>query len=162
STFVQQGIPAAGLRCCEEALALSPIPFDEAMVKVVRGYGLFKAGRVDEGTAALAEMLAWFDKSQLHFTRSSLAPFLAQASACGGHPAQARQWADEVLAASRDGGFRYLEWVAERLLGETADVPEVAEAHLARAAAIAGEVGAENERARAMVARAEHWRARGD
>ena len=31
-------------RCCEEALALSPIAFDAAMVRAVRAYGLVKAG----------------------------------------------------------------------------------------------------------------------
>ena len=34
---VQRGDVEAGLRCYEEALALSPIPFDAAMVKAGAG-----------------------------------------------------------------------------------------------------------------------------
>src|SRR5262249_23159949 len=44
STHVQQGDVEAGLRCYEEAFALNPIPFDAAMARAGRAYGLVKAG----------------------------------------------------------------------------------------------------------------------
>jgi hypothetical protein len=39
STHLQRGDPKTGLQCCDEALVLSPIPFDAATIKAVRGHG---------------------------------------------------------------------------------------------------------------------------
>src|SRR5262249_14858658 len=69
-THSHRGDPEAGLPCCEEALALSPIPFDAAMTKAAHGYSLVKAGDTAAGTAALAEGVAWFGKSGLRFSRT--------------------------------------------------------------------------------------------
>src|SRR5262249_37827629 len=71
STHVQQGDVEAGLRCYEEAFALNPIPFDAAMARAGRAYGLVKAGEVVAGVAALEEALAWFEQSNLRFSLSS-------------------------------------------------------------------------------------------
>ena len=49
STHVQRGDPAQGLQCCEEALVLSPIPFDAAAIQAVRGRGLVNIGQVGRG-----------------------------------------------------------------------------------------------------------------
>ena len=65
STYVQQGIPKAGLRCCDEALSLSPVAFDATMVKAIRGYALVKSGEVAVGTTVLTEVVAWLDQSKL-------------------------------------------------------------------------------------------------
>ena len=54
----QGGDADAGRRWCEEALALSPIPFDAANIKAVKGYGLMKAGQTEAGIAELSEALA--------------------------------------------------------------------------------------------------------
>ncbi|MGH9364607.1 MAG: ATP-binding protein, partial [Thermoanaerobaculia bacterium] len=70
STHVQRGDVDAGLRCCEEALALSPIPFDAANIKAVRGYGLVKAGKTEAGIAELTEALSWLDQSHLGYFRA--------------------------------------------------------------------------------------------
>ncbi len=45
AAHIHQGDIERGLRCCDEALALNPLPFDVAMAKVFRGYGQIRAGR---------------------------------------------------------------------------------------------------------------------
>ncbi len=58
------------MQCCNEALALGPLPFDAAMAKAVRGYGEIKAGRLDDGIADLSEAVAWFENSRLRYTHA--------------------------------------------------------------------------------------------
>ena len=48
-----EGDAQTGLKCCEEALALSPIPFDAAQVRAAHGHGLIKAGDPAAGVAEL-------------------------------------------------------------------------------------------------------------
>src|SRR5262249_2824914 len=60
SVHVQRGDTQSGLACCQEALALSPIPFDATMIQAVRGYGLVKSGDPVTGTADIANAVAWF------------------------------------------------------------------------------------------------------
>jgi len=84
STHVQRGDPEAGLRCCEEALALSPIPFDAAMVKAVKGYGLIKLERFDgnggaDGSLGVARAIA-----------SGPLPLALRLLACRGPPSARR------------------------------------------------------------------------
>src|SRR5439155_1625377 len=117
STHIQRGDPAAGLQCCDEALALSPAPFDAAVVKSVRGYGLVKAGQVPEGIAVLHDALTWLDRSHLRYTRSMTALRLADGYLRAGEPGRARELLEGVLTTSRDIGYRYLEAMAGRLLG---------------------------------------------
>jgi hypothetical protein len=71
---------------------------------------------------------------------------------------------EEVLATSREGGYRYLEGVAGRLLGEVlaSEDPAVAIGHLEAAARILEEVGARNQCAKVLVARAGLCQAAGD
>jgi hypothetical protein len=76
STHVQRGAPALGLRCCEEALALSPIPFDMVTIQAVRGRGLVRVGQVAAGTAELAAAVAWLLKSYLPYTHAVFALWL--------------------------------------------------------------------------------------
>src|SRR5207249_5929122 len=116
STHILRGDPETGLRYCDEALALSsPVPFDTAMTKAVRALGLVKAGDAATGTAELREAVAWFERSKLRYTRSVVALWLAEARLRQGEPAEARALIDEVLAATRDVGYRQLEGVALRL-----------------------------------------------
>jgi hypothetical protein len=71
---------------------------------------------------------------------------------------------EEVLATSREDGYRYLEGVANRLLGEAlapAD-PAAAAGLLEAAVRLLGEVGARNELAKALVAQAQCRRSAGD
>jgi tetratricopeptide (TPR) repeat protein len=163
STHVQRGDPHAGLRCCEEAAQLSPIAFDAAMIRPVRAYGLIKAGEAAAGTAELAEAVAWFERSKLHYTRSLCSLWLAEGHLALGQRAQARAVLDTVMGIVRDNGYRHLEGIAERLAGESLapDDPSAAE-HLERAARILDEVGARNELAKVLVARAACRRSAGD
>jgi len=164
STYILQGDPQAGLQWCEEALALSPIPFDAAMIKATQGHGLVKAGEIAAGTAALAEAVAWFERSHLHYTRSLFALHLGEAYLRQGDLVRVGMICEEVLATSREAGYRRLEGVAQRLLGESivADDPIAAVEHLDAAIRILQEVGARNEVAKVLVAQAALRRASGD
>ncbi|MBI4011680.1 MAG: hypothetical protein HY359_05170, partial [Candidatus Rokubacteria bacterium] len=164
STHIQRGDLEAGLGWCEQALAASPGPFDRAMATAMRGYGLSKAGQAAVGTAAMAEALAWLDRSQLRYTRSVIALCLAEGCLRAGDPERARALAGEVLATSRDVGYRRLEGVAQRLLGEllVRREPSAALGHLESAAQVLERAGARNELAKALVARADLAAAGGD
>ncbi|MBI2152419.1 MAG: sigma 54-interacting transcriptional regulator [Candidatus Rokubacteria bacterium] len=164
SARVQQGDLEPGLRCYDEALTLSPIPFDVAMIKAGRGYGLVKAGEVQAGTAELEEAVAWFDRSNLRYSRSSWALRLAEGCLKQGERARARGVLEEVLRATRQVGYRHLEGIAERLLGEclAPEDPSAAEGHLEEAVRILEGVDARNELARALVAQADLRLAKGD
>jgi class 3 adenylate cyclase/tetratricopeptide (TPR) repeat protein len=164
STYVQQGIPHAGLRCCDEALALSPVAFDAAMVKAIRGYALVKSGKVSAGTLILTEVVTWLDQSKLQYTRSVIGLLLAEAYLYQSDHGRARELAHGILTISRDSGYRHLEGVAERLFGEAlVGVDDVAAAeHLSRAEQLAGDTGAANEGAKSLMGRAELHRRRQD
>jgi len=161
---VQQGDPAKGLRCFDEALKLSPLEYDAAMIRTARGHGLIKVGDVATGIAELAEVMAWFDRSQLHYTRSVAALRLAEGYLRQGDRARAQEVLNDVLAVSRERGYWHFEGLAELLLAECllADAPEAAAAHLATATAIIGKVGARNDLAKAQVVQAELRRRAGD
>jgi class 3 adenylate cyclase/tetratricopeptide (TPR) repeat protein len=163
STHIQRGDPEPGLSCCEEALALSPIAFDAAMIRAVRAYGLVKTGDVAAGTAELAEAVAWFERSQLHYTRSLFALWLAEGHLALGQRSEARAVLDTVVASTRQNGYRHLEGVAGRLVAEALGPEDPAALdHLALATRILEEVGARNEIAKVLVARAGCHRAAGN
>jgi len=164
STHIQQGHPQTGIQWCEEALALSPIPFDAAMVKAVRGYGLVKSGETEAGTAELVEAVAWFERSHLPYTRSLFALRLGEAYLRQEERLKARAIFEEVLITSREAGYRHLEGMAQRFLGElmVADNPTTAAEHLEVATRILQEVGAHNEVAKALATQAALRLASGD
>jgi class 3 adenylate cyclase/tetratricopeptide (TPR) repeat protein len=163
-TNVERGDVENGLRCCEEALALSPIPFDLAMTRAVRGCGRIKAGDATGGMAELQEALEWLGRSHLSYQRARFALWLADGHLRGGEPSQARGVIEEVLGISHEFHYRRVEGEAERLLGESLipDNPTTAADHLATAMGILEEVGARNELAKALAARGELHRATGD
>jgi tetratricopeptide (TPR) repeat protein len=163
-THIQRGDPAQGLACCDQALALEPGPFDAAMARAARGYGLIKAGRAAEGLAELTGAVAWLERAQLRFTRAWYAIWLADGHLRLADPHAARRLAEDVLALSREVGYRYFEGLAERLLGTSlvADDPPAAARHLDTAMAILDEVGARNEVARVLMAQAELCSLAGD
>jgi len=156
STLILQGDPRAGLQWCEEALALAPIPYDAAMAKAAHGHGLVKAGEVVAGAAELAEAVAWLEQSHLPYTRAVFALRLGEAYLLQGERPRARAIFEEVLATSQEWGYRYLEGIASRWLGEvlTPEAPGAATGHLETAARILEEVGAGNEHAKVLVAQA--------
>jgi len=163
STHVQRGDAEAGLQCCEQALALSPIPFDVTMIKAVKGYGLTKIGKVDAGIAELTEALEWLEQSHLGHFRAVYGYWLAEGYLRRGERLRARALVGEILAVSREESRR-AEGVGERLLGESlmSEDPAAAVRHLEAASRILEEIGARNELARALAALGEVRQATGD
>jgi class 3 adenylate cyclase/tetratricopeptide (TPR) repeat protein len=161
-THIYRGDPATGLTCCEEALALSPIAFDANMVKAVRGYGRVKLGDFATGVAELQEAVAWFDQSNLRYTRSLFALWLGEGCLQQGGRDRARSIFEEVLVTSRDLGYRHLEGVAGRLLAEALAPDRAASDPLQAALPILEEIGARNDLAKALVTEARVLGAAGD
>jgi tetratricopeptide (TPR) repeat protein len=163
-THIQRGEVEMGVHCCEEATALSPAPFDAAMIKAARGYGLVKLGEIEAGITALAEAVQWFESSHLPFTQAWYALWLADSYVRAGDRVRARQLAEQVLAKSQETEYRYFEGMAERLLGASLllDDPGAAAHHLDTAEQILEEVGARNEVAKTLVDLAEIRRRGGD
>jgi class 3 adenylate cyclase/tetratricopeptide (TPR) repeat protein len=164
STHIQRGDAAIGVSCCEEALALSPPPFDAAFVRGMRAYGVVKAGNAEVGMAELEEVVAWLGKSNLPYTRTIFDLFMADSYLRRGERQQARPLVESSLEVCRRLAYLHLEGVAERLLGESlaADDPVAAQAHLERALAILEPIDARNELAKTLVARAALSAAAGD
>jgi tetratricopeptide (TPR) repeat protein len=164
STYIQQGDIVPGLQCCDEALALAPIPFDAAMIQAVQGRGLVNIGQVERGIAALTAAVAWFEKSRLHYTRVLFANWLGDIYLQQGELSQARVLFEELLRTSLEAGYRHLAGVAERGLGESlvAEDPNAAAEHLEAALQLLEAIGACNEVAKVMVAQALLHRALGD
>jgi class 3 adenylate cyclase/tetratricopeptide (TPR) repeat protein len=155
SAHIYQGDIERGLRCCEEALALNPLPFDVAFAKVFHGYGQIRAGRLDAGIAELTEAVTWFERSRLHHVRVTPALRLAEGYLFRGEFGTARALIDDVLTTSREQGYRYVEGLAHRLLAEchAVESPAVAMRHVTEAQQIFEAVGARNDLAKTLVTR---------
>jgi class 3 adenylate cyclase/tetratricopeptide (TPR) repeat protein len=156
SGHLYRGAPEEALRCCEEALALDPAPYDATMVRAMQGYALVKVGRFERGIALLVEAVAWLERSRLQYTRSVIALWLADAHLRQGDLPRCRTLSEEVLATSRAIGYRHLEGIALRMLGESlgAADPTGARGYLESAQRILEDVHAQNDLARTLVARA--------
>jgi class 3 adenylate cyclase/tetratricopeptide (TPR) repeat protein len=154
ATEVQRGDPRAGVRACDQAMALSPAPFDVHVIKAVRAFALVKTGEVETGTKELAEAVAWFESSRLVYTAAQFGLWLADAWLRQDQPERARAQAQRLLEVTRERGYRLMEATAARLLGESlaATDPGAAVAQLAAAAALCEPLGARNELARTWAA----------
>jgi len=157
STHIHRGDHLEGLRCLDEARALSPIEFDAAMIKTARGHALIKAGNAAAAIAEMAEAVAWFERSHLHYGRAMGALRLAEGYLRAGDRSSARTLLDDVLAVSRELGYRYFQGRAELLLAECLSIDDADRAtnHLGSATAILTEVGARNDLGKALVVQAE-------
>jgi len=156
SAHIQRGDLDRGLQCCNEALALAPIPRDAALGKAVRGYEEIKAGRVDAGITELNEALAWFESSHMRYTYVRYALWLVEGYLCRGDRASARPLTDDGLNTCRRTGYVHLEGLWCWLMGDclAAEAPGAAEDYVETAMGILERVGARNDLARAMVTRA--------
>ena len=125
---------------------------------------MVKAGDAAAGTAQLEEAVAWFERSNLRYTRSTWALRLAEGYLQLGERAKARILVEEILAAGREGGYRHLEGVALRLLGEVLaqDEPTRAAQHLEAAMQTLEAIDARDEVGKTLLGRAELLRAAGD
>jgi class 3 adenylate cyclase/tetratricopeptide (TPR) repeat protein len=164
AAYIQQGDLDRGIRCCDEALALAPIPRDAAWARVVRSYGQIKAGHVDTGTADLTEALTWFANSQMRYTYVVGALWLAEGRLRGGDRADALPLIQDILETCRKAGYLHFEGRACWLMGYclAAEAPAAAEDYLRTAIGIFERVGARNDLARAMVTRARLRQGAGD
>jgi class 3 adenylate cyclase/tetratricopeptide (TPR) repeat protein len=153
---VQQGDADRGLRYCEEALALTPIPFDAAAARMVRGYGLIKVGHVEAGITDLAEVIVWFESSRLSHLRLLATLWLAEGHLARGDRASARPLVEGVLSVTQSQGYVHFEGVAHRLVSEclASEAPLEAEEHIEVALRILDRTGARNDFAKALVTKA--------
>jgi tetratricopeptide (TPR) repeat protein len=153
---VQQGDADRGLRYCEEALALAPIPFDAAAARMVRGYGLIKAGRVEVGITELTEVVAWFKSSRLSHLRLLATLWLAEGYLARGDRASARPLVEDVLSVTQSQGYVHFEGIAHRLISEClgSEAPVEADEHVEAALRILDRAGARNDFAKALVTKA--------
>jgi class 3 adenylate cyclase/tetratricopeptide (TPR) repeat protein len=154
STLIQQGDAAEGLRLCDQALALDPGPFDLAAVRAIRGLGLARAGDTAAGIALLEEVVEWLDRSQLRYTWGLVGLWLAEAHVQAGTGERARPLLERVRADAAARGYRHLEGVARRLLGEALPPGPEADAHLQAAIERLRAVESAPELARALEAAA--------
>jgi len=164
SAAVQRGDLKLGFECCEEALALAAIPYDIAMTRAVRGYGRIRAGQIDAGMADLREAAEWFEGAHLRHTNLRLHLWLAEGHLIREDRASARPLIEEALRASREAGYLYFEGLASWLMGEclAAEAPAPAVEWIEMAAGIFERIGARNDLAKAMVARASLFQLDGD
>jgi tetratricopeptide (TPR) repeat protein len=163
-THIQKGEIATGMRRCEEVQALSPTPYDAAAVRGIRAYGLVREGQVAEGIAELKEVLDWYARSELRFTRYQFTLWLGEAYLKAGALDLARDVSAEVLAASGAIGYGHLEAIAHRLLGECLRPTDATAAsqHLTVAVEALRRSGARNHLAKALVSQAALRRAQRD
>jgi class 3 adenylate cyclase len=153
---IVRGDHERGLQCCNEALALAPIPRDIAWASVVRGYGKIRTGHADEGIAELSEGLAWFESSRMRWTHVIGAVWLAEGHLRRGDYAMARPLIEDLLRTCRSAGYFHYEGRACWLMGEclAGETPAAAEDYVETAIRIFERVGARNDFAKAMVTRA--------
>jgi class 3 adenylate cyclase/tetratricopeptide (TPR) repeat protein len=162
SVHVQRGDPRSGIKCCDEALALAPSPYDAAHTKAVRGYGQIKMGWLDAGVAEMTEALAWFENFRLRQPSLRWALWLVEGYLLRGDVGRARSLAIDILNESREAGYCYIEGSACLLLSGCLgrDDPGAAEEYVEQAIRIFEAIGARNDFAKALATRAGLlWRA---
>jgi tetratricopeptide (TPR) repeat protein len=162
SVHMQRGDPRSGIKCCDEALALAPSPYDTAHAKAVRGYGQIKMGRLDAGVAEITGSLAWFENLRLRQPSLRWALWLVEGYLLRGDVGRARSLAIDILNESREAGYCYIEGLAYWLLSDCLgrDDPGAAEEYVEQAIRIFEAIGARNDFARALATRAGLlWRA---
>jgi tetratricopeptide (TPR) repeat protein len=164
SAYIQRGDVDEGLRCCEEALALNPNPYDSATARLIRGYGFLKAGDTARGVTELDDVAAWFEQSHLPYIRSLAMLWLAEGHLAQHDHASGQAVLDQVLVICRANGYAHYEAMAHRLRGECVAVVDgaAAEAEVDRALHAFGRLGMRNDVAKALVTKAQLRRVAGE
>jgi hypothetical protein len=154
ASYIYRGDMARGIEYCNDALGRDALPFDAAMAKSVRGYGLIKAGSIDAGIADLDEATAWFKGLGLQYTHGRFAVWLAEGLLRRGDRVAVQLLVEEVLQTAQAMGYRQLEGIACWLMAECLPPDAEAEPAIETAIAILGQIGARNDLARALMTRA--------
>ncbi len=164
SAHIQSGDIEPGLRYCEEALALRPIPYDFAVARTVRGYGMIRAGRVDAGVAELAATVSWFDHFRLAYVHLMTSLWLAEGYLAQGNTIAARLLVETIIETCRAAEYRHYEGLAHRVMADciAAEAPATAAEHAVEALRLLEQVGARNDFAKALVTGARLRRHAGD
>ncbi len=164
SAYIQRGDLEEGLKCCDEAFGLAPMPRDAALTRAIRAYGEFKAGRVDVGIAELSRALRWFKTSQMRYTYLRYALWLAEAYLCTGDQTCALKLINDGLSASQETGYYHLEGLWHWLMAECCalEAPKLAENHIHSAVELLGNAEARNDLGRAMLTQAALCQRAGD
>ena len=164
AAYIHRGDAQRGVQCCNEALAVGPVPYDATMAKAARGYGEIKLGLLDAAIADLNKAVGWFESSRLRYTHSRYALWLAEGHLRRGDRAIARSLIERVLETSRNTGYLHFDGLACWLMGECValEAPPAAEPYIETAIEILERIGARNDLARAMVTRAALRQAAGD
>jgi transcriptional regulator with AAA-type ATPase domain/tetratricopeptide (TPR) repeat protein len=153
---VQRGDAKAALGSCDAATKLGPTPFDVANLNAVRGYALVKIGDFQSGLPLLHDAVKWFAGTHVLYNRSTCSVWLADSLVRSGNREGGREVATAVLATSESVGYRYVQGVASRILGEslTPDDTGAAAAHLQTARGIFEQMNARNDLAKTLLAQA--------
>jgi len=164
SAHIARGDAAAGLECCATALAFGPGPFDVASIRAMRGYGRIKGGELTAGVADLEEAVTWFESSGVRYNWSLYGLRLAEGYLRLGDRSRAQALLERLLVNSQELGYRYHEGIGFRLLGElltSTDLP-AATRYIDQALSAFEQIGARNDVALTLGAKAELRRAAGD
>ena len=161
-TQILMGDVGAGMAQCDTALALGPNAADLDALQAVQGHGLVKVGRARAGEAQIAASFASYDARGLTYPRTRCGLWLAEARLQLGEGERARGLVDASLATCREVGYRHLQGIAHRLLGECLGTGTLAAGHLETARLLLERAGARNELGKALRARAEVARRDGD
>ncbi|MBV9375419.1 MAG: AAA family ATPase [Alphaproteobacteria bacterium] len=164
TAYIVKGDVERGLECCNEALALNPIPRDAAWARVVRGYGKIKGGWLEEGIAELSEALGWFDDSHMRYAHTVGLTWLAEGHLRRGALSLTRPLIEQLLATTRQSGYLHYEGRAYWLLADclAAEAPDAAEKYNETAIKIFEQIDARNDLGRAMLSRGMLRRDAGD
>jgi tetratricopeptide (TPR) repeat protein len=153
---VQRGDGQAALASCAAAMKLGPTPFDAANLDAIRGYALVKIGDAPAGLRLLHDAVQWFAGTHLQYNRSTCSGWLAESLVRSGDREAGRAVAAAVLETSRSVGYRYVQGIAHRVLGESLMPDDVggAAGHLQDARDIFEQIDARNDLAKTLVTQA--------
>jgi class 3 adenylate cyclase/tetratricopeptide (TPR) repeat protein len=150
STQIQRGDWHAGLAYCDQAQALSPVQYDAAALRAIRGYGLIKSGCIEEGVAEIETALIWYDKASLRYTQALFTTWLSEGLVRSNSIARALPLLRGLLATGGELGYQHLVGIVHRLLAECLRASEVTVAteHLRLALHVMESVDAKSELAK--------------
>jgi class 3 adenylate cyclase/tetratricopeptide (TPR) repeat protein len=154
STLIFQGHPGEGIACCETALALAPSPYDARMIRSIRAYGRLRSGEdIELAVEELSEATAWFKQLKLQYTWTYFSLWLTEGYLRLFQDDIAAELAKRALSATKMHGYRHLEGLAHRMVGESLvgfDRSQARE-HVEQAISMLQSVNARNDLAKARV-----------